>query len=160
MPKSTLFSIAMATLAMFVLLPPAAQADPKGVKVGLLTCAVPAGWEIVRSTRDIACTFSGVGGESEHYAGSLSKFGVDIGYTREGEIAWAVFAPTTNTRPGALQGQYAGVSAGAAVGLGVDASVLLGGFDKSIALQPVSIEGSEGIGVNADLSSLQLRAAE
>ena len=160
MSKLTLSSLAAATLAVFVIMSPAAQAGPKGVRVGLLTCRVPEGWEIVRSTRDLTCTFAGVGGESEHYTGSLSKFGVDLGYTKGGRIAWAVFAPATDTGAGALQGEYAGVTAGAAVGLGVNANILLGGFDKSIALQPLSLEGNEGIAVDADVSALQLTAAD
>jgi hypothetical protein len=160
MSKLTLSTLAAATLSALVVLSPAAQADPRIVRAGLLTCDVPEGWDIVQSTRDLSCKFSGVGGESEHYTGSLSKIGVDLGYTEAGTIVWAVLAPTFHTGPGALQGEYAGVTAGATAGLGVDANIMLGGFDKSIALQPVSIEGNEGIAVDAGVSALQLSAAE
>ena len=160
MTKLKLTSLAGAMLVTLATWSPQAEAAPKGVSVGLLTCNVSDGWDVVRSTRDLACIFSGVSGESEHYTGSLSKFGVDLGYTKEAKIVWAVFAPASDTSPRALQGKYAGVTAGATVGLGVDADVLLGGFDKSIALQPLSIEGSEGLAVDAGVSAVQLTATE
>jgi len=42
----------------------------------------------------------------------------------------------------------------------VGANILLGGFDKSNTLQPVSIEGNEGVAVDVGVSALQLSAAE
>jgi hypothetical protein len=43
----------------------------------------------------------------------------------------------------ALEGKYAGATAGPTVGVGVGANVLVGGFDRSIALQPLSVEGNK-----------------
>jgi len=68
-----------------------------------------------------------------------------------------VIAPSSDLRPGALEGGYGGVSAAATVGIGVGANVLLGGFDKSIALQPVSIEGNTGLNVAAGIGALNLK---
>ena len=34
----------------------------------------------------------------EHYTGTISKFGVDIGYTEGGVLVWGVFAPTSDMR--------------------------------------------------------------
>ena len=73
--------------------------------------------------------------------GSISKVGLDIGYTQAGVIIWNVVAPAPNLTPGALQGGYGGVSASATFGIGLGANVLLDGFDK-IALQPISIVGT------------------
>ena len=72
-------------------------------------------------------------GHREHYTGTISKFGVDIGYTEGGVLVWGVFAPTSDVRQGALSGDYAGATAQATVGVGLGANVLVGGFDKSIA---------------------------
>ncbi len=58
---------------------------------------------------------------------------------------------------GALEGTYAGATAGATVGVGADVNVLVGGFDKSIALQPISIEGNSGLNVAAGIGSISLR---
>jgi hypothetical protein len=137
----------------------AAQAAPHGVRVGDLTCNVASGWGFVfGSSKDLHCTFRG-NGHHEHYVGSISKFGVDIGYTEGGVLVWGVFAPASDVREGALQGDYAGASASATVGVGVGANVLVGGLDKSIALQPLSVEGNKGLNVAAGIGAISLRSS-
>ena len=137
----------------------AAVAAPHGVRVGDLTCNVASGWGFVfGSSKDLHCTFRG-NDRREHYTGSISKFGVDIGYTEGGVLVWGVFAPTSDMRQGALQGDYGGASAQATVGLGVGANVLIGGLDKSIALQPISVEGSKGLNVAAGIGAISLKAS-
>ena len=44
----------------------------------------------------------------------------------------------------------------ATVGVGLGAHALLGGFDRSIALQPLSIEGNGGLDVAAGIGELTL----
>jgi hypothetical protein len=109
------------------------------------------------STKDLACSYEPTKATAEHYAGSISKWGVDVGYTGKGKLVWAVFAPTSDVRPGAIEGEYAGASAQANVGVGLGANVLIGGLDKSIALQPVSVEGSTGLNVAAGIGSISLK---
>jgi hypothetical protein len=138
----------------------AANAAPHGVRVGDLTCNVASGWGFVfGSSKDLHCTFHGNGKNYEHYTGSISKFGVDVGYTEGGVLVWGVFAPTSDLRKGALEGDYVGASAQATVAVGVGANVLTGGFDKSIALQPLSVEGSKGLNVAAGIGSISLKSA-
>ena len=138
-----------------------ANAGPAGVRVGTLACHVSSGWGyIIGSSRHVNCSFRPSGmPEGEHYVGRMSKLGVDIGYTSGGEMVWAVFAPSSDIDPGTLQGDYAGVTASATVGVGIGAHVLIGGFDKSIALQPVSVEGNSGLNVAAGVGQLSLRMA-
>jgi hypothetical protein len=146
-----------AVLALCTAVSPA-QAAPHGVKVGTLTCYVASGWGFVfGSSRDLRCNFQPSRHGSEHYDGSISKFGVDIGYTDNGVIVWAVFAPSSDVRSGALQGDYAGATAGVTVGVGLGANVLVGGLDKSIALQPLSVEGNEGLNVAAGIGAISLK---
>ncbi len=136
-----------------------AGAAPAGVKVGILTCHVDSGWGFVLgSSKDMQCDYRPDRGEPDHYVGTMSKFGVDIGYTRGAEIVWDVIAPTSDVRMGALQGDYAGATASATVLAGVGAHVLVGGFDKSFALQPVSVEGNSGLDVAAGLGEMSLRS--
>ena len=71
-------------------------------------------------------------------------------------MGWAVLASTSRIGAGALAGEYGGVSAGAAVGVGVSANGLLGGFNNAIALQPVSVEGETGLNVVATVTGLEL----
>lgn len=135
-------------------------AAPHGVKVGELTCNVSSGWGFVfGSSKDLHCTYRpGDARHPEHYTGSISKYGVDIGYTEGGVLVWGVFAPSSDMKAGALQGDYGGASAGATVGVGGGANVLFGGLDKSIALQPLSLEGSKGLNVAAGIGAISLRS--
>jgi hypothetical protein len=127
-----------------------------GVTLGTLRCNVSSGWGlVVGSSKYLDCTFSSPNGD-ETYAGSISKFGVDIGYTRGGVIIWTVVAPTGALGPGSLAGTYLGGTASATVGVGIGANALLGGSTNSIALQPLSIEGNQGLNVAAGIGAVTL----
>lgn len=137
----------------------AASAAPAGVRVGTLTCNVASGWSIVfGSSRDLHCTYRGIS-HAERYSGNISKFGVDVGYQEGGVLIWGVFAPASDMRKGALDGNYAGATASATVGVGLGANVLVGGLDKSIALQPVSIEANKGLNIAAGIGEVELKSA-
>jgi hypothetical protein len=127
-----------------------------GVKIGTLSCHESSGWGFVfGSSHNVRCTFTH-GDHNERYEGSISKFGVDIGYQQSGVLLWEVIAPTDHPGAGALAGHYGGVTAGAAVGVGAAGNVLIGGSGKSIALQPLSIEGMTGLNVAAGIGELTL----
>ena len=156
MSKKFLSAAVVAAAAVAFAAP--ASAAPGGVKVGTLTCNVASGWGFVfGSSKDVRCNYRPNKTRGEHYEGSIDKFGVDIGYTEGGVMVWAVVAPTSDIRPGALEGNYAGVTAGASVGVGASANALIGGLDKSIALQPLSIEGNTGLNVAAGIGALHLK---
>ena len=135
-----------------------APAQAQGLKAGVLTCNVASGFGLIfGSSRAVNCTFSPkAGGPPQHYVGAINKFGVDIGYLQGGVIVWTVVAPTANPAPGALSGTYAGATGSATVGVGVGANVLVGGSGNSIALQPVSIEGTTGLNVAAGIAEMTL----
>ena len=138
----------------------AADAAPAGVKVGELTCNVSSGFGFIfGSSKDLHCTYRPSAHPREHYVGTVNKFGVDIGYTEGGILVWGVFAPASNVAPGALAGTYAGATAGASIGVGLGANVLIGGLNKSIALQPLSLEGNKGLNVAAGIGSITLKYA-
>ncbi len=135
-----------------------AQAAGAGVKVGVLTCNVSSGWGFVfGSSKDLRCTYSPNHGHYDHYNGTISKWGVDVGYTAGGVMVWAVFAPTADVAPGALEGDYGGVSASATAAVGAGANVLVGGSHDTISLQPVSVEGNTGLNVAAGVGAITLR---
>lgn len=129
-------------------------------KVGSLTCDISAGiGVIVASKKNLTCMFTpSQPGPREVYVGSISKFGLDLGATSGGELAWAVFAPSTR-KFGALAGHYVGASAEATVGAGVGANVLVGGSNRTITLQPVSVQAQTGLNVAAGVAELTLRPA-
>jgi hypothetical protein len=146
-------AVAMPTLAM-------AQVVANGTKVGTLTCDISAGiGVIIASKKNVTCMFTPAQpGPREVYVGEITKFGLDLGATTGGEMIWAVYAPS-NRRFGALAGHYIGASAEATVGAGVGANVLVGGSNRTISLQPVSVQGQEGLNVAAGVTGLELRAA-
>jgi hypothetical protein len=121
------------------------------VKTGYLTCHEASGWGFV-----IGCSYTSNGGRTEYYTGSVSKFGADIGYLKSAVILWAVAAPTNDLKTGALAGHYGGATASVSLGVGAGANVLLGGFKDSIALQPVSVEGQNGLNVAAGVAAMTL----
>ena len=133
-------------------------AQAQGVKAGVLNCNVAGGFGFIfGSSRAVNCTFAPAGGgPPQQYVGSIDKFGVDIGFTRGGVLIWTVLAPTTSPAPGALAGSFGGVTAGATAVVGVGANVLVGGSNKTISLQPLSIEGNTGLNVAAGVAALTL----
>ena len=81
----------------------AAAPATAATRIGSLECNVSSGVGfIITSTRGLACVFRG-NGRRERYSGTVRRFGLDIGYTGPGRLAWAVFAPS-RPGPGALQG--------------------------------------------------------
>jgi hypothetical protein len=146
-------------IAAGVLAPGAPAQAQGGVRVGTLNCSVSGGWGFVfGSSRALRCVLSpGPGGHPEHYYGRINRWGVDIGFTQGGVLVWAVLAPTANLAPGSLAGDFAGATAGATVGVGAAANVLVGGSNRTISLQPLSIEGTTGLNVAAGIASITLR---
>jgi hypothetical protein len=156
-PLSVLAALAVIT-AVASPVPTMAQAER--VKAGTLTCDISGGIGlIITSHKDVTCMFTpSQPGPREVYVGGISKFGLDIGATAGGEMVWAVYAPTTR-RFGALAGNYSGATAEATVGAGLGANVLVGGSNRTVALQPVSVQGQAGLNVAAGVAELALRPA-
>ena len=130
-------------------------------KTGLLTCHVARGFGwIVGSSRTAQCEYHPTGGTTEQYSGTISKIGIDIGYLAPIVLVWAVIAPSSVPSSGALAGNYFGGTAQAAVGIGGGVNVLLGGFEKSVALQPVRVEGDTGLYIGLGIAALSLTFEE
>ena len=109
-------AVAASALLAGAALPGAPAFAQGGVRIGTLSCNVAGGWGFVfGSSKALHCVFSHAGAPPERYTGSISKFGVDIGYTQGGALIWGVFAPTANIAPGALAGNYGGATASATV---------------------------------------------
>ncbi|HWD27056.1 MAG TPA: DUF992 domain-containing protein [Rhizomicrobium sp.] len=139
---------------------PAPPPAPAGIKVGSLTCNVEGGMGFIfTSEKTLKCTYAPNSGAGEHYVGTFSKYGIDIGFASQATLVWGVVAPTSDVRAGSLEGDYAGATAGATFGIGLGANVLIGGLDKSIALQPVSVQGNTGLNIAAGLGVITLKYA-
>src|SRR5262245_14548012 len=152
--------------------PAAAQA---WTQVGTLSCRVdPNIGFIIVGHQPMQCIYNQAPGAlpqvpPQSYDGALNTVGLNVGFSTGSELAWAVFAPTTGVAAGALAGEYVGVSADVGIGLGAGANIqypstclqtwlsLLGGSNRTIALQPLSLQGSTALNVVAGVSSLKLR---
>lgn len=154
MDKTTSFIIA-AALTAGLALPAVAQ-----TKVGTLDCDISAGiGMIVASQKGVRCTFTpSASRRPEIYQGTITKYGVDVGATSGGRMIWAVFAPTNANLQGALAGSYAGATAEATVGAGAGANVLVGGSNRTITLQPLSVQGQTGLNLAVGVAGLNLNA--
>jgi hypothetical protein len=154
------FAALLAAAAVAIAASGPAQAAPEPTKVGTLACDISAGIGlIVTSKKNLSCIFTpSQPGPREVYVGAISKFGLDLGATTGGEMVWAVYAPT-NRRFGALAGHYAGATAEATVGAGLGANVLIGGSERTVTLQPLSLQGQAGLNLAVGVADLDLRPA-
>jgi hypothetical protein len=157
--RTSMKLIAATAAGIFALATPAfAKGDGAGVKVGTLTCNVEGGWGFVfGSSKDMNCWYRPNEGAAARYSGEINKYGVDVGYSEGAVMIWVVVAPTSDVGPDALEGDYGGATAGAAIGVGGNANVLIGGLDKSIALQPLSLEGHRGLNLAAGIATMELK---
>ncbi len=137
----------------------ASQAQSQqGVQLGVLNCRGGASMGfVVGSVTNLGCVLTGTGRPDQPYVATVRKVGLDLGITEQTALSWAVFAPVNYSGPGDISGNYAGAQSSASVGVGVGANVLVGGSQNSIALQPLSLQGSVGLNVAAGLQSLELR---
>lgn len=132
-----------------------ARAD---VETGVLECRGVSQQYVVASITNLQCVFrSNVSGRTDAYAAVIRRGGLDIGFNHSTMLAWAVFSPTHRVGPGSLSGVYVGASANATVGLGVGANALFGGSNRTISLQPVSIQAQSGLGAAGGISALELQ---
>jgi hypothetical protein len=140
----------------------AANAAQEGIEMGLLDCAIEGGtgW-VFGSTKDLSCVFRPADQSfaSESYFGAVTKYGLDIGVTRQTAMQWLVLAPTRNIyAPGMLAGDYVGASAEATAGIGAGANLLVGGSGEGFVLQPLSLQAHTGFNLAIGVSQFQLRS--
>jgi hypothetical protein len=152
--------VALAVAAAVALPAPTMAQAPDRTRAGTLTCDISGGiGMIIASKKEVTCMFTPSGpGPREVYVGSITKFGLDVGATAGGEMVWQVLAPSTR-KFGALAGHYAGASGEATVGAGVGANVLVGGSDRTVTLQPVSVQGQVGLNLAVGVAGLDLQPA-
>lgn len=138
---------------------PVAETGPNGrVRVGLLECQIDGAIGlIIGSSRDVACTFQDrITETTEFYEGTLSRLGLDIGFTGDQYMRWVVFAPSAAVVSKGFAGRYVGVSAEGALGLSFGANALLGGSNESFVLQPFSVQIGSGLNLALGASTLVL----
>jgi hypothetical protein len=136
----------------------AVPANAGQFKLGILSCDIGGGTGyVILSNKGLLCTFkpSG-GGHREAYTGVVSKLGVDLGVTHQGALEWAVLALSSRYEDGQLAGNYFGVNAEASIVTGGGANLMVGGFQRSFTLQPLSVQAQTGLNLAVAVSGMQL----
>ena len=147
--------IITAALLSLGVLAAATAANAGELKAGVLSCHVDSGWGwLIGSSKSAKCVFTDSQGKKHVYKGQITKLGVDVGYTTGKNIAWVVMS--ANGTAADLSGNYSGVNAEATAIGGFGANVLLGGFNRNFALQPLSVQGQVGVNVAAGAVTLSL----
>lgn len=149
-----------ALAAVLPLATPVLAAD--SAAVGKLECDVSSGIGLfVVEKQTMKCKFVPAGGgQIDFYTGKINEYGVALGEIQKGVLLWGVITATNSVPgPGTLAGTYAGAGADVAFVGGLGANVLVGGSNKSIALQPLSVEGEAGFNVAAGVTTVTLVAA-
>ena len=147
---------AIFSIAMLVVTGGFAVAEDR-VQAGTLVCNTSIELGVIVGSREaLNCNFTpSVPGPMQSYSGTITKLGLDLGATDRGIIVWLVYAPTS-LRAGELAGTYGGATAEATIGAGLGANVLVGGSNRTVALQPVSVQGQVGLNLAVGFAELQL----
>jgi hypothetical protein len=138
-----------------------APANAGSLKLGILICTIAGGTSyVIGSNKTIECGFKpSRGGGLDRYTGIISKLGVDVGFTHQGALQWAVLAAGRTYEDGALAGKYYGVNAEASVATGGGINLLVGGFRRSFTLQPLSKQTQTGLNLAVAVTSMRLEPA-
>lgn len=136
-----------------------ANAQESRARAGELVCrGGPSVGLIVGSNQRLSCTFrSFETGRRYTYSGSMRRIGLDIGVTSGSRLLWVVFSAQSRVKRNSLAGRYVGASGDASFGFGLGANILIGGRNRSITLQPLSVQGQTGVNLAVGVSSLTLR---
>jgi hypothetical protein len=155
------FLFAISLIGALSIPPVFAQSPQTWAQAGMLRCNLnPSVGFVLFGHQSMECRFEPVSGAAQAYDGAINTVGLDLGVSGGGRFAWAVFGPAEGIPNGALAGEYVGASGDIGLGVGVGANVLVGGSNRSVALQPVSLEGSVAVDAVAGLSQLKLRRVQ
>lgn len=151
-----LLAVAFASVVAVSSAPTTAQSAT--LVAGTLTCRGSGSVGLILGSRQrLNCVFDRASGAPRaHYSGVITRVGLDIGVKGRNVMVWTVLASTSNVPAGALAGQFGGVSANAALGVGVGANALVGGSRNSIVLQPLSVQAQTGVNIAAGVAGLRL----
>ncbi len=129
----------LAAVAIVFAMPALASEDSPKVEIGKLSCLVEGEhsfhcWLYSNTRMQL---FTGRRRSGGKLQGDRSRLWAGYRQDQSGHAGLGrALHPSANRKPGLLAGTYGGLTAGASVGAGIKANALLGGFDRSIALNP------------------------
>lgn len=128
------------------------------VQLGVLSCDIQGGTSyVIGSNKAVDCEYRpSRGGSVQRYSGMISKLGVDLGMTQNGNLHWAVFGVNYNVGEGELAGRYYGANAEASIVTGAGINLLTGGPRTGLTLQPLSAQAQTGLNLAVAVAGLDL----
>jgi hypothetical protein len=107
--------------------------------IGTLNCNVSGSVGLIfGSSKELSCVFVTTAGATETYRGSITKFGIDIGFTNAAHVLWNVYSLGTDRSAGALGGQFVGGQQSLSAGASAGTTGLFGGRNNEIILESVA----------------------
>lgn len=159
MQRTTSAAVLVAVVTSIATLAPVNAVSP--VKLGTLDCTVSDSDTSLFSTHLVlACSFSDIAGAAAgNYQAEINRKGLSIGNIKTSKFTWVVatVGETSNVK---LDGTYLGAEGGVSAGAGVGGNYLTGGFNKKFSLQPYSVEGKSGFGLEIGGQSLVLKSVD
>jgi hypothetical protein len=108
--------------------------------------------------QDLDCVFNpSEAAAPVRYTGSIDDLGVNIGEVEKAKLIWAVDA-VSEQAPQDLEETYRDIEAAAVLGVGGGAVILTGGIHGTFSLQPVAVDGQEGLDISVGVTQLRLKA--
>ncbi len=146
-------------LALALAAPAAAQDEQVRLEIGLLTCHLTDRTNLVIvSETEFSCVFEHTDDrQKERFSGVVDKIGLDLTFKEDETLKWGVLAPSIDAEVSAMEGVYVGIGAEVGVVKGGSANLLVGGLDKSFALQPFAVSGSDATGAALAVESFKLK---
>lgn len=136
-----------------------AAGDPGRVLAGRLTCTAEAVPQARNSgPRDLSCRLVRVSGTSATYSGVIKRYGAARFPKEHVVFTWSVLAPRRHVELETLEGRYLGRPRAAPGKEGDGTGGLVGGWNKSIVLQPVTGRGGTGASAHFAIVELELSA--
>lgn len=156
MTKILVRSAIAATLVACGLIAPALAVSP--IKLGELNCKVDSTDKSLFKTHLVmSCDYVDVNGNNAgEYQAEMDRTGLKLGSTNVTTMTWVVTTVGDPSDP-KIAGTYIGANAAASVGAGAGANYLTGGFSGKISIQPLSVEGKSGLGLELSGQKLELK---
>lgn len=130
------------------------------MKLGELNCTVDStDKSLFKIHLVMSCDYGDVDGSNAgKFQAELDRPGLKLGSNNVTTKTWIVNAIGDPFDP-KIAGTYVRANAGASVGAGGGVNYLTGGFNGKISIQPFSVEGKIGLGLELSGQKLELKAA-
>lgn len=127
--------------------------------IGSLSCNIAGGTGyVLGSNKSMDCVFlANDGVHSAEYTGSITKVGIDIGYTKAVHTIWRVYSLGSTRGPRDLSGNYIGEQGTAAAGSQAGGNWIYGGPNAEIGMIASGIVKDAGYNLAMGIGEMSLK---